>query len=176
MIRGRSCTTEPSTVRSARSCRRRSMAGCASCCSARAAAGRAAEPEWEPDRGLTGGAGRQLTAYFEGKLRDFEMPLAPEGTAFQRAVWSELASDPLRRDHQLRRVGPPARQSQSGPRGRPRQRLESDFHHHPLPPRDRQQRFARRLRRRAARSSKRCWRWRGGGRRSAADAQTLHPP
>jgi len=33
---------------------------------------------------------RQLTEYFAGVRRSFDLPLAPEGTAFQRSVWNEL--------------------------------------------------------------------------------------
>ena len=32
----------------------------------------------------------QLDAYFAGKLRRFDLPLAPQGTDFQRRVWAEL--------------------------------------------------------------------------------------
>lgn len=35
-------------------------------------------------------AREQLGAYFAGELQDFSLPLAPEGTPFQRAVWSAL--------------------------------------------------------------------------------------
>ena len=35
-------------------------------------------------------ARRQLLAYFGGTVRSFELPLAPNGTEFQRRVWSEL--------------------------------------------------------------------------------------
>jgi methylated-DNA-[protein]-cysteine S-methyltransferase len=38
---------------------------------------------------------RQLTAYFEGSLRDFSLPLAPEGSDFQRQVWDELVKIPF---------------------------------------------------------------------------------
>jgi methylated-DNA-[protein]-cysteine S-methyltransferase len=37
---------------------------------------------------------RQLAAYFEGALRDFELPLAPDGSDFQRQVWHELVKIP----------------------------------------------------------------------------------
>jgi methylated-DNA-[protein]-cysteine S-methyltransferase len=33
---------------------------------------------------------RQLRAYFERDLKEFDLPLAPEGTDFQKAVWSKL--------------------------------------------------------------------------------------
>jgi methylated-DNA-[protein]-cysteine S-methyltransferase len=36
-------------------------------------------------------ARRQLTAYFDRDLRDFDLPLAPRGTDFQRRVWAELS-------------------------------------------------------------------------------------
>jgi len=36
----------------------------------------------------------QLTAYFAGTRHTFELPLAPQGTPFQCAVWMALASIP----------------------------------------------------------------------------------
>lgn len=36
----------------------------------------------------------QLAAYFAGTLREFDIPLAPEGTEFQRRVWKELEAIP----------------------------------------------------------------------------------
>ncbi len=39
-------------------------------------------------------ARRQLTAYFAGELTDFDLPLAPRGTAFQRKVWDALRQIP----------------------------------------------------------------------------------
>jgi len=38
-----------------------------------------------------GAAVAQLTEYFAGKRRDFDLPLVPEGTAFQLEVWWALA-------------------------------------------------------------------------------------
>jgi methylated-DNA-[protein]-cysteine S-methyltransferase len=38
---------------------------------------------------------RQLGRYFAGELADFDVPLAPEGTEFQRRVWSELCRIPF---------------------------------------------------------------------------------
>ena len=35
-------------------------------------------------------ATRQLADYFAGSRRDFDLPLAPRGTAFQREVWDQL--------------------------------------------------------------------------------------
>ena len=40
-------------------------------------------------------ARRQLNAYFDGTLQDFDLPLAPEGTSCQRAVWDQLRRIPF---------------------------------------------------------------------------------
>ncbi len=37
---------------------------------------------------------RELDAYFEGKLKQFLVPLAPIGTPFQRGVWEVLRAIP----------------------------------------------------------------------------------
>lgn len=39
-------------------------------------------------------AARELEEYFSGKRREFTAALAPEGTAFQQKVWSELRKIP----------------------------------------------------------------------------------
>lgn len=39
-------------------------------------------------------AARQLQEYFQGHRRQFELPLAPSGTDFQRAAWQALAAIP----------------------------------------------------------------------------------
>ena len=33
---------------------------------------------------------RQLTAYFDRELKEFDLPLAPHGTEFQQRVWEQL--------------------------------------------------------------------------------------
>jgi len=40
--------------------------------------------------GVIADAARQLAAYFAGRLLDFAVPLAPDGTPFQRQVWDAL--------------------------------------------------------------------------------------
>jgi methylated-DNA-[protein]-cysteine S-methyltransferase len=53
------------------------------------------QPEWtESSRGPVGQAMRQLREYFAGKRADFDLPLAPEGTEFQRTVWRNLQDIP----------------------------------------------------------------------------------
>jgi len=37
---------------------------------------------------------RQLGEYFEGKRRSFDLPMAPQGTAFQQRVWAALQTIP----------------------------------------------------------------------------------
>lgn len=39
-------------------------------------------------------AAAQLTAYFAGELRAFDLPLRPSGSAFQRAVWDQMLRIP----------------------------------------------------------------------------------
>jgi methylated-DNA-[protein]-cysteine S-methyltransferase len=38
---------------------------------------------------------KQLSEYFAGRRRTFDLPLAPQGTPFQRSVWNELAKIPF---------------------------------------------------------------------------------
>ena len=35
-------------------------------------------------------ARRQLTAYFDHDLKEFDLPLAPQGTTWQKSVWDQL--------------------------------------------------------------------------------------
>jgi methylated-DNA-[protein]-cysteine S-methyltransferase len=52
------------------------------------------DPGWRRDRGALREPAEQLEAYFAGELRDFDLPLAPQGTPFQREVWSALRGIP----------------------------------------------------------------------------------
>jgi methylated-DNA-[protein]-cysteine S-methyltransferase len=61
----------------------------------------AIDPAWGPAREYPGGAAEvlaearaQLAAYFDGRLRAFDLPLAPRGSAFQQAVWAALREIP----------------------------------------------------------------------------------
>ncbi len=52
---------------------------------------------WVPDQSdtqLLRRASDQLHAYFDGDLRAFDLPLAPPGTAYRRAVWQTLCEIP----------------------------------------------------------------------------------
>ena len=48
----------------------------------------------EGDGGVLPEARRQLGEYFDGRRRDFDLPLSPRGTDFQRQVWTALAAIP----------------------------------------------------------------------------------
>ena len=54
----------------------------------------AADPAWRRDDRALAPVRRQLEAYFAGRLVDFELPLAPDGTAFQHKVWDALCRIP----------------------------------------------------------------------------------
>jgi methylated-DNA-[protein]-cysteine S-methyltransferase len=48
----------------------------------------------ERENEITKEAKRQLEEYFAGMRREFDLPLNPEGTDFQRRVWRELVKIP----------------------------------------------------------------------------------
>jgi methylated-DNA-[protein]-cysteine S-methyltransferase len=56
--------------------------------------GRKKESFGEPASRILQRAVRQLREYFDGRRRDFDLPLEPEGTRFQLGVWSELRRIP----------------------------------------------------------------------------------
>jgi methylated-DNA-[protein]-cysteine S-methyltransferase len=39
-------------------------------------------------------AARQLVAYFDAELREFDLPLAPEGSPFEQRVWAAMQTIP----------------------------------------------------------------------------------
>lgn len=47
-----------------------------------------------PDVSVLVEAARQLAEHFDGQRTDFDLPLAPPGTAFQQRVWDELRRIP----------------------------------------------------------------------------------
>jgi methylated-DNA-[protein]-cysteine S-methyltransferase len=47
-------------------------------------------PGWTKDKAPFAEVMRQLRAYFDGKLKEFDLPLTLEGTDFQRRVWTSL--------------------------------------------------------------------------------------
>ena len=48
----------------------------------------------DPDHPVFAALRDQLDAYFSGQLRIFDLPVAPQGTPFQQAVWALLRSIP----------------------------------------------------------------------------------
>lgn len=51
------------------------------------------DPAWreDPDAPPLRECARQLADYFDGRRRRFELPVAPQGTEFQKRVWGEIA-------------------------------------------------------------------------------------
>ena len=106
----------------------------------------APSPRGEDD--VLDAARRELDPYFAGKLKAFDVPLAPRGTPFQQRVWAALRKIPYGATRTLRPAGRRDRLAQGVPRGGARQRQEPDLDHRPVPPRHRRRRQAHRVRRR----------------------------
>jgi len=70
-------------------------------------------PPLKADDACTAAAREQLIAYFAGQRRDFDLPLAPAGTAFQQRVWAALRRIPF---GETRSYGEIARELGSSPR------------------------------------------------------------
>ncbi len=68
--------------------------------------------DWISDPAPFAGAMTQLAEYFTGRRKRFDLPLAPQGTEFQRAVWQALARIPygetLTYGELARRIGRPS--------------------------------------------------------------------
>jgi methylated-DNA-[protein]-cysteine S-methyltransferase len=47
------------------------------------------------DREVSASVGQQLAEFFAGERAQFELPLAPRGSKFQKQVWAELMRIPL---------------------------------------------------------------------------------
>ena len=52
------------------------------------------DKSWEPSEKPFKEVKRQLKAYFDGKLKDFDLPLSPQGTELQLKVWKTLQTIP----------------------------------------------------------------------------------
>jgi methylated-DNA-[protein]-cysteine S-methyltransferase len=69
------------------------------------------DPTWRENPSQLQEAIRQLRAYFAGELETFDLPLAPQGTAFQLKVWKLLCDIPygetISYGELARRVGNP---------------------------------------------------------------------
>jgi methylated-DNA-[protein]-cysteine S-methyltransferase len=52
------------------------------------------QADWKQDKAPFAEVIRQLQAYFRGELREFDVPLALQGTKFQRRVWNALREIP----------------------------------------------------------------------------------
>ena len=66
---------------------------------------------WQQDRTRFVETIRQLRAYFDGELKDFDLPLSLEGTEFQLRVWKSLCAIPygetISYGQLARRIGSP---------------------------------------------------------------------
>ena len=89
------------------------------------------QADWTQDRAPFAEVIRQLRAYFRGELKEFDLPLAPEGTEFQLRVWRDYFLLASRRAH---------RQSQSRARCGLGEREQSHSDHHSVPSGGRQRR------------------------------------
>ena len=71
----------------------------------------APEADWLRDDGALDEARRQLSEYFTGARTAFDLPLHPQGTAFQHKVWTALRGIPygmtITYGELARRVGQP---------------------------------------------------------------------
>lgn len=83
-----------------------------------ARAGKLVHAHWKPMTGAVNGkdrflerCAREIQAFMDGKAKKFEIPMAPQGTDFQKRVWKELRKIPRGKTASYRdiaeRVGSP---------------------------------------------------------------------
>jgi len=89
-----------------------------------------AAPEWREDATPIRARIAQLGEYFSGTRRAFTLRLAPEGTAFQLAVWGALRAIPYGQTVSYGDAGASPRDAGGCTRGGPRQRREPAFADH----------------------------------------------
>ena len=96
---------------------------------------------------------RELDEYFEGKRREFDLPLDLRVAPFHAEVLRELALRPLRPHRHVRRARGEGRPAARGPRRRHGDEPQPDPDRPAVPPHRRRERLAHRLRRRARREA-----------------------
>ena len=101
----------------------------------------------EDDDPLLRSAVEQLAAYFARDLKEFDLPLAPRGSAFQQRVWEQLRTigygETASYGEIARRLGKTNAASRAVG---PRQRAQPDPDRDPVPPGDRGRRHPHGLR------------------------------
>ena len=75
----------------------------------------------------------QLNEYFEGKRKDFDVPLVVPGTEFQQKVWDALIEIPLRYHPIVQATSRRRRGCQGGKSCGKSEWRKSYFNHYPLP-------------------------------------------
>ncbi len=68
------------------------------------------DAKWEPSLLELKDVSEQLTAYFDGGLQEFDAPLDPVGSDFQRKVWNALQAIPFGETRSYREIGTRIRQ------------------------------------------------------------------
>ena len=96
-----------------------------------------AQPDWKKDDGIFVETISQLLEYFRGNLRQFDLPLALEGTPFQISRVGAAARDSVWRDDFIRRAGAADWAAKRGAGGGAGERVESDSDYCALPSGDR---------------------------------------
>lgn len=93
-------------------------------------------------------AAGQLDEYFRGTRRIFDLPLAPQGTSFEEAVWQALLTIPYGETRSYADIARANGQAVCLPPRRPSQRAQSHKHYYSLPQGHRRQQKTDRVYRR----------------------------